>query len=250
MIKKIFCLLIIGTLFAATVPAQQQEVPTTKVYEVKYKPAEEIAKLLVGYNSAINPRELINIVPGSINATFNTFTVRAWPEGHAIVADIIQKYDVPKKTIEFQFFLIKANTAGEGLKDGVPEKVQKALKDVASLTRYKGFELIDAPFIRLEEGGGTATLDGKGIYSYNLRIIAPEIVFEENKGQISIHRFMVQFNVPAITSEGNPFSRQIRLDTPFRITEGEIVVLGASQIEREGKNSGAAIITIVTAEIL
>lgn len=249
MIRKLFCLFVIVSLSAATVLAQRQETPQNKVYEVKYKPAAEIAKLLVGYDSEINPREQITLVPGSVNVAFNTFTVRAYPEGHVIVADIIKKYDVPRKTIKFQFFLVKANTAGEELKDGVPEKVQKALKDVASLTRYKGFELIDAPLIRTEEGG-PASLEGKGIYRYNLRIITPEVVIDENKRQINNQRFMADFRVPAIDSEGKSFLRTIRLDTQFSITEGEIVVLGASQIEREGKDSSTAIITIVTAEIL
>jgi hypothetical protein len=250
MIRKIFYLLIIVSLSAVPVLAQQQETITTKVYEIKYKPAAEIAKLLVGYDSEVNPREQIALVPGSINVAFNTFAVRAWPEGHAIVADIIQKYDVPKKTIKFQFYLIKANTAGEGLKDGVPEKVLKALKDIASLTRYKEFELIDSPLIRVEADGGRATLGGKGIYEYSLQIITPEIVIDENKRQISIRRFMADFRVPAVDSKGKSFFRNIRLDTQFNITEGEIVVLGASQIEREGKDSSAAIITIVTAEII
>ncbi len=124
------------------------------------------------------------------------------------------------------------------------------MKEVASLMRYQGFELIDAPFIRVEEVGGPVSLEGKGIYGYNLKIITPEIVTRENKRQISIRRFMADFKVPAVDSEGNPFFRNIRLDTQFNITEGEIVVLGASQIEREGKDSSTAIITIVTAEII
>jgi hypothetical protein len=243
MIRKMMLLLIITSV--AIVPVLAQEA-TTKIYETKYKKAADIARLLVGFDKTSE----LELVPGSINETFNTFTVRGLPAGHAMVADIIRKYDVPQKTIEFQFFLIKANTTGDGLKDGVPEKVQKALKDVASLTRYKGFELIDAPFIRIREGNRESMLDGKGIYSYDLRIFASEIATKENKSQISINSFGIRFNVPAINSEGKTIVRPITLSTPFSIAEGEIVVLGASQIEREGKDPGAAIITIVMAKIL
>ena len=178
MIRKLFCLLIIVSLSAIPVLAQQQETPTTKVYDVKHKQAKDIARLLIGLDSKTDPHAQIFLDTRSVNDAFNTFTVRALPEGHAVVADIIQKYDVPDKTIEFQFFLIRANTTGEGLKNGVPEKVQKALKDVASLTRYKGFELIDAPFIRIKERH-MASIDGKGIYSYDIDIIAPKIAVEE-----------------------------------------------------------------------
>jgi hypothetical protein len=243
MIRKMMLLLIIASV--AVAPAIAQEA-TIKIYETKYKSAEDIARLLVGFDKTSE----IELVSGSINAAFKTFTVRATPAGHARVADIIRKYDVPNKTIEFQFFLIKANTTSEGLKDGVPDKVQKALKDVASLTRYKGFELIDAPFIRIIEGSRESMLDGRGIYSYDLRISAPKIATEENKSQISINSFGIRFNIPAINSEGKTIVRTITLSTSFNIIEGEIVVLGASQIERESKDPGAAIITIVTAKIL
>ena len=56
--------------------------------------------------------------------------------------------------------------------------------------------------------------------------------------------------LPENFAEGKIFNRNITLRIPFNIAEGEIVVLGASQIEREGEYPGAAIITIVTAKIL
>jgi len=250
MIRRIFYFLVILSLTTVPVLAQQQDTFTTKVYEVKYKRASDIAKLLIGYDSKTYTQSQILLIPESINEAFNTFTVRALPEGHAVVAEIIQKFDLPDKTIEFQFFLIKANITGEGLKDGVPDKVRKALNDVASLTRYKGFELIDAPFIRVKEGRNRAFLDGKGIYSYSLALLNPQIVIEKDRSQINIDEFEIGFSVPTVNSEGKSFNRNILLRIPFNIAEGEIVVLGASQIEREGEDPGAAIITIVTSKIL
>jgi hypothetical protein len=249
MIRKLFYVLIIVSLFSAPLLAQQEGTPTTKVYDIKHKRADDIARLLIGYDSKIDDKNQITLFPGSINESFNTFTVRALPEGHAMVAEIIKKYDVPDKTIEFQFYLVKANTAGEGLKDGVQDNVRKALKDVASLTRYKGFELIDAPFVRTKEHH-PAALDGKGIYRYDINILSPKITVEENRNQISIDNFSVRFSVRMVDPKGKATFSDFSLSTPFNIVEGEIVVLGASQIEREDKDPGAAIITIVTAKIL
>jgi hypothetical protein len=242
MIRKTFCLLIIAFMVAAPVLAQQKEGITAKVYEVRNRRVDDIAKLLVGLD--------VDLVNASINPAFNTFTVRASEQGHATVAELIRKYDIPIRTIEFQFFLIKATTSGEGLKDGIPERIQRALKDVALLTRYKGFELIDAPFIRTKEGVNSASLDGRGIYSYDLSMMFPQITTEETKRQISISSFFIRFNIPAVNPEGKSFTRNVALNTPFSIFEGEIVALGASQIEREGKDPGSAIITVVTAKIL
>ena len=85
---------------------------------------------------------------------------------------------------------------------------------------------------------------------YRLNITVPKIVIEKNKSQISIHPFLISFDVPAVNSQGKSFFRNITLEAPFSIVEGEVVVLGASQIKREGDRPGAAIITIVTAKIL
>jgi hypothetical protein len=237
--RKIWFLLMMGMLAAAPLRAQQQEARTAKVYKINNKRAADIARLLNGFNAVV--------VDTSINQTFNTFTVIANEEGHNEVSNIIGEYDVPDKTVEFQFFLIKANPTGTGLKDGVPEKVQKALKEVASLTRYKAFELIDAPYLRIKEGiTSVADLTGKGIYNYNIRIAQLMAQYQINIGEFQIH-----FNLPAITTDGKPSTKVVaQLTTSFSLNEGEIIVLGASQVERDGKEAGSAIITIVTAKIL
>jgi len=243
MIRKISCWLTAALLLATPILAQEREGLTTKIYEIKYKDASAIAQLLMTLD--------VGSVPGSIsmNPTFNTVTIRANEQGHAAAADLIRKYDVPAKTIEFQFYLIKASATGESLKDGLPAKVQFALHDLASLMqyRYKGYELIDAPYIRTQEGTlSMANLTGKGIYNYKIALSRIMV-----KSQIQIGDFQINFSVPSVPADGKSSSKSVaELTTPFSIAEGEIVVLGASQIDREGKEPGAAIITIVTARIL
>jgi hypothetical protein len=259
MIRKIYFFLMVFSLAAAPVLAQEKQGLTSKVYDVKYQDPGAVAQLLTSLD--------VGLVPGSINSTFNTLTVRANEQGHAAVADLIRKYDVPVKTIEFQFFLIRADAKDEGLKNGLPEKVQKALKEVASLTRYKGFTIIDAPFLRTQEdtirnvrqSGG---IKGKGIYNYSISIANTVIAAEENNRQIRIGGFNITFTRPfgdeSLATEVNPsggpgvkkvnLSVVAELSTPFSIAEGEIVVIGASQVE--SSSLGPAIITIVTATIL
>jgi hypothetical protein len=246
MIRRIFYLLIIALLVAAPVVAQKKEGITAKVYEVKNRRVDDIAKLLVGLD--------VDLVSGSINPAFNTFSVRADPQGHATVEELIRKYDIPVRTIEFQFFLIKASTTGEGLKDGLPEKVQKAMKEIASLTRYKGFELIDAPYLRTREGSSQSSVSGEGIYNYGIIISGPDITTDEtpvNRRRIKIWQFNIDFSSLTVLPDGKKSQRDVvHLSTALSIDEGEVTVIGASQVGREGKDPGAAIITIVTAKIL
>jgi hypothetical protein len=246
MIRKVFYLLIIALLVAAPVVAQNKEGITAKVYEVKNRKVDDIAKLLVGLDVDLESR--------SINSAFNTFTVRADQQGHTTVEELIRKYDIPVRTIEFQFFFIKASTMGEGLKDGLPEKVQKAMKEVASLTRYKGFELIDSPYLLTREGSSQSSMSGEGIYNYRIIMTDPEITTDEtlgNRRRIKIWQFNVEFNSLTVLPDGKKTKMDAaQLSTALSIDEGVVTVIGASQIGREGKDSGAAIITIVTAKIL
>jgi hypothetical protein len=244
MIRKMFCVLTIAIFVATPALAQQKEGITAKVYEVKNRRVNDIFQLLIGLD--------VDLVNNSINHAFNTFTVRANEQGHATVAELIRKYDIPVRTIEFQFFLIKASTTGEGLKDGFPEKVQKAVKEIASLTRYKGFELIDAPFLRTREGEASSSINGEGIYNYQIILSVPEIGMEAtNRRLIKIGQFRIDFNRLTVFPDGKKSQKNLaNLATAFSMDEDAVVVIGASQVEREEKNAGAAIITVVTAKIL
>jgi hypothetical protein len=243
MIRKISYVLAIALFLATPILSQEKEGLTTKVYDIKHKDASAIAQLLMTLDVGSSPGSI------SMNPVFNTVTIRANEQGHAAAADLIRKYDVPAKTIEFQFYLIKGSATGEALKEGLPVKVQGALHELASVMQYKfkGFELIDAPYIRTQEGTlSMANLTGKGIYNYKITLSRIMV-----KSQIQIGDFQIYFSVPSISTDGKLSSKNVaELATPFSIAEGEIVVLGASQIDREGKEPGAAIITIVTARIL
>ena len=161
------------------------------------------------------------------------------------ITTAIKQYDVPNKTIEFQFFLVKAgngvkNTAQES---GLPEKVQTALNDLAGLTRYKEFELIDAPFVRTREGG-KVELAGQGQDVYTLSATGVNVSSVENKRQIRISGFTITFSLSF-----SRFNNPVGFTTSLEFPEGDMAVIGTTQIPDED-NSDAAIIVIVTAKIL
>jgi hypothetical protein len=246
-IKTLCLLLIILVVTAVPIIAQDKDGFTTKIYQIKNHKVVDIARLLLGMDG---PE--LELVPGSLNEALNTFSVRARPNGHEKVSEIIGKFDVPAKSIEFQFFLIKATSAGEGLKARLPAQAERALRDFAQFSRsYTGFELIGNPGILTKEGALSAALKGNGLYSYEINISNISISAQENKNRINAGNFWIRFSIPTqhIDTQGKAVSREVLLNTPFSLVEGEVIILGASQIE-QSKDSGAAIIAIVMARIV
>ncbi len=233
--------LFMALLTAPSAIAQQRVEAVPKIYEIKWRSAEDLARLLLGFASHISTSE-----------RFNTLTATATEKDHEVISALIRKYDVAARTIEFQFYLIKASTAGEGIKDGLPDKVRKVINEVAALTRYKSFELLDGPVLRTNEGKG-ASLSGKGQYFYTVALGAGGgsiVTTEQGKRQIRVDVFAIQFSIPVAASEQKPIFKDVGVSTSFTIGDGETVVLGASQIQQESREPGAAIITVVTARIL
>jgi len=206
-----------------------------KIYEIKHQNAAEIASLL--------PLE------ASVSPRFNAIMVSAVPHVHEIVASIIQKYDVPVQTVEFQFFLVKAST-GETSQPPIaemPETIRIALNEMATRTSYKGFELISAPLMLVQDGSG-ADLRGqssRGIQSYVLKIPKIEISGAANKSQIRIDSFEASFQV---SGEQRGAYQTVGISTSLVIDEGAPVVVGTLQLLGDSA-SNAAIAVIVTARI-
>ena len=194
-----------------------------RVYEIKHQQASELAKLI--------PAKSFDL---TANSEFNTISLVAVRQVHEMIASIIKKYDVPRRMIEFQFFLIKANTDTEGLNDELPEKVRIVLNEVADLTRYKNFELMDAPFLRLLDGASANLFGGN---NYTIRLQGVRINEDVNKSQIRIGTLNVTVGSAIIISTVD-------------ITEDEMTVIGTSHTGKNYNSSVGSTIVIVTAKIL
>ena len=250
----LFMMLIVAVLTTVPVSAQDSEdaakvapraVPLeVKVYEIKYQDAAAINGLLTG------------VADGSVSTQFNTITIRASSAVHAMIEAIIEKYDIPRRTIEFQFFLVKASNASATptppATAGLPAKVATALNEVAGLTRYKKFELIDAPFLRTQVGHDVEVLGQSMddyLQSYTLSVQGTGISGEGDT-QIRIAKFAADFRVKQPSGPTSSF-RSVGINTSFEFPEDEIIVVGTSQVQSQsGDASDTSIIVIVTATIL
>ena len=236
--RRVALMLLVIALSAPAVTAQHEQM-VPKLYPVKWRTPEEIARLLDGF------------APRITASSMQTITVVANEQTHVAIAELIRKYDVPAKTIDFQFYLIKASAAGEGIKDGVPDKIRRVIGDIAALTRYRSFELLDAPTVRATEGRNV-TVSGKGVYFYTLSIAGrgTSVVTTEKSRQIQVGEFHVSFSVPTGSMEGKSMFRDVGVATSFNIQDGETLVVGASHIRDDPKETGSAIITVVTGKVI
>ena len=146
--------------------------------------------------------------------------------------------DVPKETITFEFFLVRAGNFGGSQKGDLPEKVLAALNEVAGLTRYKNFKLITAPVIVTREGVDAEIGGGLCATDISFSIQIKEIVISKDaiKSQIRISLF------------GADFGSGRAMSTALAFNEGEIVVIGVSSLTNDG-DSDDAIMVAVTAKI-
>ncbi len=153
--KGILIAITVGLLASGVAWPQEPKERTTKMYQLKWRNARDIAGLLGALGCCF-----------SVSDGFNTISATTDSTGHTLLQNLIEKYDVPARTVEFQFYLIKATAAGEGLKDGLPDKIKKVVSEVAALTRFTSFELLDSPVVRASEGK-EIDISGKGTYLAN-----------------------------------------------------------------------------------
>jgi hypothetical protein len=236
--RRVVLMLLVIALSAPAVTAQHEQM-VPKLYPVKWRTPEEIARLLDGF------------APRITASSMQTITVVANEQTHVAIAELIRKYDVPAKTIDFQFYLIKASVSGDGIKDGVPDKIRRVIGDIAVLTRYRSFELLDSPAVRATEGRDVV-LSGKGVYFYRLSISGrgTTVLADEKSRRIHVNDFDIGFSIPTYGVDGKPGFRDVGVRTSFDMQDGETLVVGASHIRDDPKETGSAIITVVTGKVV
>ncbi len=211
----------------------------TRVYELKWRSAEEISEILRGFSIRLET-----------SPSFNTLTVAGEPEKLALVEGILEKFDVAARDFELQFYLLKASSQEGGIKNGIPEKIAEVIGELSSLTKYKSFELIDAPNLRASEGK-RAEINGQGAISYNIAIARNAIIDSDGETRIRFDPIEINFRVPVGYKEGRVvYGGHAGVRTSLTVADQETVVLGASRLKEADKDEGVAVVTILTAKLL
>ena len=230
---------------------------TTKVYEIKWRKAEDMATLL----ETLPGPTARGTLPTEVSNAFNTITVSASSEEHRTIQELLRQHDIPPKRVLFEFYILGASRDGEGTKNGLPAPIQEVVEDISSLTRYRQFEVLASPVITVSEGGGNPrSLKIKG--QFFLEIEGIRVVPELDRASIVVDKFHFGAADKKIANDfllkmyamgrgsGNLSAYSTTsLTTPFIAASGETLVIGTSQVS-DSSELGDAVIIVVTPRVL
>jgi hypothetical protein len=205
---------------------QQNQELVSRVYEIKHGPSRALVKLLEPFATRTVWVEELKAV--SITAT---------ERQHVAIEEILKKYDVPsrtERTIRLQFYLIRADS-GPTVETGVPPQVEAILREIASLTRYQRFELIDSPLLRLTGTYlGQISAAGEQV-GYQIRVLHREGSNpDDDENAIRLENLTI-----SVTTVQEKLHAGIT--TSVSMKGGETVVIGTTQLKGEG-----ALIAVLT----
>ena len=278
-------LFLVGSAWTELAPGQPQASELiTKVYEIKWRTADDLASLLgsfphttvmrqQGKGSLTAEEPVANKMANAtgsgqhiigVSDVFNTITISAPPEQHLIFQELIRKHDTPPKRVLFQFYVLGARRQGEGTKNGLPASIQAVVDDISSLTQYRRFEVLGSPVITVNEGGGdphSVAIKGKAI----LEVSGIRVVPAPDKTSIIVDKFRFEagyegldntllFRFPGVTQRAPSLAELARFSTasivtPFVAISGETLVVGTSHLS-DTSELGDAVIIVVTPRVL
>jgi len=195
----------------------------TKVYRVKHRPAESLARTLNGAGMRVDA-----------SRDFNTITLTGTAEQIKVAEGILEQFDTPRRQAEFVLRVVEASSSAQGPNDAA-DLVPSELK---SLLRYTRFAQRDSAILRGMEAEQLQIALGGNLNGY-LRFTMRDAAME----------LWVRVNGPPITiknkgEDSTHFPTLVETTTPVK--SGETVVLGASKMQ----GGSSALIVLLTAKLL
>jgi hypothetical protein len=227
---------------AAGLSAQKAEF-VTRIYELKYADARNLAGLLQAFS------------PHHINADpqLHALTIDVNKDSIPEIEEMIRRFDVPPppvKNVEVTIYLLSA--LGQPSAAALPAELESVVKQLKGMFSYKGYQLIDTLVIRCREGlGGEASsvvdrpskIDVKTISQIKFRSASAST---DAKGRvIRIDQLKVGLKVPVV-HDGKFNYIDTGISTDVDIREGQKVVVGKANMD----GSDRASIVVLSAKLL
>jgi len=222
--KAILCMAASALLFGCLWERELE----VRVFELERLEGSEVVALVEPY--VYSGREEN---PGYFTVTEHTLTVRELPENLDRIAEVLQKYDTPRSTVQLNFQLVAAN----GYDRSDPE-IASVEAELRKLLRYDGYKLEASTMLQVMEG-----------QSASQSVVADEVPYQIVVGVGLVRGETVGMEVRITT----PWSDI--LETAVTLEVGKTTVLGTGRKHNlpEGGEASlsddGALILIVTAEI-
>jgi len=241
------------------VPAAKSEVDfvtekgfKSKVFEVKYRDADSLAKVLRQLGSGFKGASVF------ANSEFKTLTVRDFPENLATIEEALKRLDTPaapRPNIELHMHvLIASNTSGDvgGTTAQVPAELKDVLTQLRGTLNYRNYELATSVIQRLTEtqrglhGKGTTQISRSPTPGGSVTLPYEYFVNSVTVSSTSTGAPIVQigeFTFDTLTSATLDKDRA-RVQTALNLRDGEKVVVGTATL------GDRALIIVLTAKLL
>jgi hypothetical protein len=271
--KPIFITLLFSLLLACATPASNAFAQTTDEQKKDEKaPARDVKPLSVKlfeirYRSPNSLRESVQALgSGYGNATIyandnlKTLTVRDFPENIAAIEEALKRLDVPNQSpvsLEFQLHLIAASMGQPG-KASLPKILEPVIEQLKSTLKFTSYSYVSSALNRVsdrgnvESSGVTGSLfpapfglpnsaDNPSFYQYKLSKVSLT-QDAASKESIQIEQFRFGVSVPVKIGLNQTQYRDIGINTPLSLREGEVAVVGTANIG----GSDEAIIVVIS----
>jgi Bacterial type II/III secretion system short domain len=224
----------------------------SKVFEVRYRDAESLAKVLRQLGSGFKGASM------SANSEFKTLTVRDFPENLATIEEALKRLDAPaapRPNIDLHMHvLVASNTSGNA--GGTTAQVPAELKDVLTQLRetlsYRNYELATSVVQRLTEtprglrGKGTAEISRSPTSAGSVNLPYEYIVNSVTLASPSTGAPIVQIGEFTFTTglTSPTLDNRTQVQTALNLRDGEKVVVGTATL------GDRALIIVLTVKVI
>lgn len=221
----------------------------SKVFEVKYRDAESLAKVVRQLGSGFKGATI------SANSEFKTLTVRDFPENLATMEEALKRLDTPatpRPNIELHMHVLVASESSAG---GAAAQIPAELKDVLTQLRatfnYRNYELATSVVQRLTET--PRGLRGKGMAEIrspagggNSNVPYEYLINSVSLGSTPAGAAIIQIGEFAFTTglTSTTLDNRTQVQTALNLRDGEKVVVGTATL------GDRALIIVLTAKLV
>ena len=224
----------------------------SKVFEVKFRDAESVAKVLRHLGSGFKGASM------SSNDEFKTITVRDFPENLATIEEALKRLDTPgtpRPNIELHMHILRASNSSASATPArdVPAELKDVLTQLRGTLSYKNYEVAASVVQRLTET--QRGLRGKGVaelawsptpagpinlgYDYLINSVS---LSSTQSGAPIIQIGEFSFTTGMIPQ--SPIDSRTQIHTALNLRDGEKVVVGTATL------GDRALIVVLTAKLL
>lgn len=222
----------------------------SKIFEVKYRDAESVAKVLRQLGSGFKGASM------SANSEFKTLTVRDFPENLATMEEALKRLDTPaapRSNIELHMHvLLASNGDSRPTTEHVPAELKDVLTQLRSTLGYRNYELATSVVQRLTEtprglrGKGTAEISrvptsaGSAVLPYEYFINS--VTLASTSTGVPIIQIGEFSFVTGLTSTS--LDNRTQVQTALNLRDGEKVVVGTATL------GDRALIIVLSAKVI